>query len=101
MKEGATYDSIATGLKAWGNVLGENGSEAAIYQWCPVYGGGDEDFDFKIISIYPNYTEQGADLERVGTGELWRKRMELVGDQFDCNVSRVYDAKMRRGAKLR
>ena len=101
VKEGASYDSIVEGLTAWANVLGENGSEAAIYQWWPVYGGGDADFDFKIISVYPNYAEQGADLERLGNGELWRKRMELVGDQFECNVSRVYDAKMRRGAKLR
>ena len=101
MKEGATYDSIAAGLKAWGNVLGENGSEAAIYQWWPVYGGGDADFDFKIVSVYQNYAEQGADLERLGNGELWRKRNELVGDQFDCDVSRVYDGKVRRAAQLR
>jgi hypothetical protein len=101
VKEGATYDSVVEGLKGWANVLGESGSKAAIYQWWPVYGGGDEDFDFKIITVYPNYAEQGADLERVGNGELWRKRMELVGDQFDCNVSRVYDGKLRRGAKLR
>ena len=101
VKEGATYDSIATGLKAWGNVIGENGSEAAIYQWCPVYGGGDADFDFKIVSVYQNYAEQGADLERLGNGELWRKRNELVGDQFNCDVSRVYDGKVRRAAQLR
>lgn len=101
VKDGASYDSIVEGLKGWANVLGESGSEAAIYQWWPVYGGGDEDFDFKIISVYPNHAEQGADLERLGNGDLWRKRMELVGDQFDCNVSRVYDGKLRRGAKLR
>ena len=101
VKEGATYDSIATGLKAWGNVIGENGSEAAIYQWCPVYGGGDADFDFKIVSVYQNYAEQGADLERLGNGESWRKRNELVWDQFDCDVSRVYDGKVRRAAQLR
>jgi len=101
VKEGATYDSIVESLKAWAKVLGDNGSKASIYQWWPVYGGGDEDFDFKIVSVYPNYAEQGADLERVGNGELWRKRMELVGGKFECNVSRVYDGKLRRGAKLR
>jgi hypothetical protein len=101
VKEGATYDSIVASLKEWAKVLGDNGSKASIYQWWPVYGGGDEDFDFKIVSVYPNYAEQGADLERVGNGELWRKRMELVGGKFECNVSRVYDGKLRRGAKLR
>lgn len=101
MKEGANYDSMQAGLKAWAEVLSESGSEAAIYQWWPVYGGGDTEFDFKIVTVYSNYAEQGADLERMGNGELWRKRMELVGDQFSCNVSRVYDGKSRRSAKLR
>ena len=101
MKEGASYDSVAEGLTAWSTVLSDNGSEAAIYQWWPVYGGGDVEFDFKLLSVYANYASLGADLERVANGELWRKRMELLGDQIECNVSRVYDGRLRRSAQLR
>jgi len=101
IKEGATYDTVLEGLLAWGKTLGDNGSDAALYQWWPVYGGGDADFDFKILGVYPNYASLGADFERVGNGELWRKRMELVGSQFDCDESRVYDARLRRAAQLR
>lgn len=101
IKEGATYDTIAEGMLAWGQTLGDNGSDAAIYQWWPVYGGGTAEFDFKLLTVYPNYASLGADFERIGNGELWRKRSELVGDQVDCDESRVYDAKMRRAAKIR
>lgn len=102
MKEGATYDSVVEGLTAWAKLLGDNGSKGAMYQWWPTYGGGGEDtFDFKLFGVHSNYASLGADLELVGNGGLWRKRMELVGDQFSCDVSRVYDGKLRRAAKVR
>ena len=67
----------------------------------PVYGGGGETTpDFKLLGVHANHASFGADLERVGNGELWRKRMELVGDQFDYDVSRICDAKLRRTAKV-
>ncbi len=101
IKEGATYDTIAEGLLAWGQTLGDDGSDAAIYQWWPAYGGGDAEFDFKLLSVYPNYASLGADFERITNGELWRKRMELLGEQIDCDESRVYDARLRRAAQIR
>jgi len=102
IEEDATYDTIVAGLSAWAKILGDNGSKAAMYQWWPVYGGGGETgFDFKLLGVHPNHASLGADLERLANGELWRKRMELVGDQFDCDDSRVYDATLRRAAKVR
>ena len=102
MEEGATYDTVVAGLSAWAKTLGDNGSESAMYQWWPAYGGGGEStFDFKLLGIHANHASLGADLELVGNGGLWRKRMELVGEQFDCDVSRVYDAKLRRAAQVR
>jgi hypothetical protein len=102
IEEGATYDTVVAGLSAWAKTLGDSGSESGIYQWWPAYGGGGETtFDFKLLGVHANHASLGADLERVGNGGLWRKRMELVGDQFDCDVSRVYDAKLRRAAEIR
>jgi hypothetical protein len=60
-----------------------------------------ETLDFKLLGVHANYASLGADLERLGNGELWRKRMELLDDQFDCDVSRVYDARLRRAAQIR
>lgn len=102
MKDGATYDTMVAALSAWSTMFGENGSEGGLYQWWPAYGGGGEStFDFKLVGVHANYASLGADLERLSNGELWRKRMELLGDQFDCDVSRVYDAKLRRAAEVR
>jgi len=102
IEEGATYDTVVAGLSAWAKTLGDDGSESGIYQWWPAYGGGGESkFDFKLLGVHANHASLGADLERVANGGLWRKRMELVGDQFDCDVSRVYDAKLRRAAEVR
>jgi len=102
IEEGATYETVVAGLSAWAKTLGDSGSKAALYQWWPVYGGGGESkSDFKLLGVHPNHASLGADLERMGNGELWRKRMEHVGDQFDCDVSRVYDAKLRRAAQVR
>mgnify|MGYP001817225201 FL=1 len=102
IKDGATYETVVAGLSAWAKTLSDNGSDGALYQWWPVYGGGGETaFDFKLLGVHSNHASLGADLERMGNGELWRQRMELVGDQFDCDVSRVYDAKLRRAAKVR
>lgn len=101
IKEGATYDTIAEGMTGWANTLSENGSNAGMYQWWPAYGGGDANFDFKMLGVYPNHASLGADFERVVNGALWRTRMEMLGDQIDCNESRVYDARLRRSAQLR
>jgi hypothetical protein len=102
IKDGATYDTIVAGLSAWATAFGDSGSESGLYQWWPAYGGGGEaTFDFKLVGVHTNYASLGADLERLSNGELWRKRLELLGDQFDCDVSRVYDAKLRRAAEVR
>lgn len=102
MKEGATYDTVVAGLTTWAETFGASGSKSAIYQWWPAYGGGGErEFDFKLLGVHANHASLGADLELLGNGGLWRKRMELFDDQFDCDVSRVYDAKLRRAAQVR
>ena len=101
IQDGATYDTIAEALSAWAEILTENGSEVAIYQWWPVFGSGEMTFDFKLLNFHQDYASLGADLERLANGELWRKRMELLGDQIDCNVLRVYDGTLRRSSQLR
>ena len=52
IEEEATYDTVVAGISAWAKTLGDNGSEGAIYQWWPVYGGGGETtLDFKLLSV--------------------------------------------------
>jgi hypothetical protein len=41
----------------------------------------------------------GKDYDRYGTGGDWMTYSELVGDLVSCDVSRVYNATVRRRSK--
>jgi len=101
INDGKSYAAIGEATRAWADVLTEAGSEAAIYHWFPVYGGGGDSPDFTVLTAYPNFTELGADYERLTNGELFRKSGELFGDLEECDVARVYTATQRRAAVLR
>jgi len=101
LKEGQSYDDVIAATAKWAKVLGDAGSQAAMYHWYPIYGTGENDIDCKIISSYPNLTELGKDYDRMGNGQLFIKRRELLGALQDCDVARVYNAKLRRDAKIR
>jgi hypothetical protein len=101
VEEGKTYDDAIAAVNEWVGILTEAGSTAAMYHWYPVYGTGENDINYKAVTAYPNHTELGKDYDRIGNGGLFVKQNELMRGVVDCDVSRVYDAKMRRGAKIR
>ncbi len=102
ISEGQSYAAIARGTEAWVDVLTKSGSNAAIYHWFPVYGGGGENRpDYQLVTAYENYTELGADFERFTNGELFRQSNALLADLVDCDVTRVYNATSRRAAQIR
>lgn len=101
IEEGRTYAEVVQAQKAWADILTENGSQAAIYHWFPIYGGGGDSMDFLRLTAYPNMTEAGADYERITNGELFRQSNALFSGLLDCDTSRVYNATMRRNAQLR
>lgn len=102
IEDGRNYAEVVQATKQWASILTGAGSQAAIYHWFPIYGGGGDDApDFVRLTGYPNYTEWGADYERITNGELFRQMNDLFGGLVDCDVARVYNAKSRRSAKLR
>jgi len=101
MKDGVRYSQVTAATREWAEILTAAGSTAAIYDQFPVYGGGDEDFDFKRMYAYANHAEMGADFERQGNGQLYMKSGELFRHLIDCDSARVYNAQNRRFVKLR
>ncbi len=101
IEDGANYTSVREATSAWADILAAAGSQAAIYHWFPIYGGGGERPDYITVTAYSNYTELGADYERITNGELFRQSNALFGGLTDCDVSRVYNAETRRSAQLR
>ncbi len=101
INDGKSYTAVSEATRAWADVLTEAGSQAAIYHWFPVYGGGGDSPDFTAVTAYANHTELGADYERITNGQLFRKSNALFSDLMDCDVDRAYNATQRRAAKLR
>ena len=101
LEDGARYADVITATNTWVNILAEAGSPAATYHWFPVFGTGEDDIGWKLVTAYPNYTELGKNYDRMGNGGLYLKEQELFGELVDCDVPRVYDVKNRRSAKIR
>jgi len=101
-EHGKRYSDVSAATGKWADALTEAGSASAIYHWFPIYGGGGEDSpDFVWATSYPDYAALGADYERMGNGQMFMQSSALFADLLDCDVTRVYDAKSRRTAKLR
>ena len=100
-KDGASFESLNSAMDKWSTHLADDGSTAAIWHWYPVYGGGNEEFDFKWLEGFSNFTELGSDFERMGNGGNYKVSGELFGHLLDCDSSRAYLAKNRRAAQLR
>jgi len=99
--DGATFAALGTAMSAWGKHLTDGGSEAGMWNWYPAYGGGGEEFDFKLLQAYENLAMLGADYERYGNGGGFVKRNQLLGHLVSCDSSRAYIAQSRRFVQLR
>lgn len=95
-KDSSKWPDLMSGLDAWSAYQTETGYHEGTWMMFPVYGGGDFDFDFKIVSGWDNHTQNGQDYQRYSEQQDWNKEGELVGDLMDCDVARLYDARVRR-----
>lgn len=100
-REGATFEALGEAMDAWSAYIGERGSQAGIFHWYPVYGGGGENFDFKWLEVHADFETMGGDYEMYGNGRGYEKNNELFASLLSCDASRVYRAKNRRFTQLR
>jgi len=101
MNEGKRYTDVRSAELKWAAHLTSSGSAAGLFHWFPVFGGGDADFDYKVVHAYANFTELGADWERVANGGGRAVSRDIFRDVDDCDDARVYVAESRRSAQLR
>lgn len=91
--DGKTFgDDVAPAIAAWADFRTGHGSTAGYWVLFPVYGGGGEEYDFKLVAGYGNYEEQGADWDNYDP----QIANELFSGVLDCDSSRVYNATNRR-----
>lgn len=100
-EDGATFEQLGVAMGACSKHLTDKGSEAGIFHWYPVYGGGAEKFDFKWIEAHSNFEAMGVDFDDYGTGCGFETRGELLRPLINCDAARVYRGKSRRFTQLR
>lgn len=95
MEEGKKFDEYLAAAKEWDTYAAENGIHESAWVWWPVWGESNNDYDFKSVVAMPDHTTAGANWQAYSEGHF-RKSNELFRDLLDCDVSRLYDAKVVR-----
>ena len=101
LNEGNRYSDIKKAEMQWAKYLTSNGSSAGYWHWFPAYGGGNSEFDYKVVFAYNNFTELGADFEHGANGGGREAGQENFADIDDCDDARIYLATSLRTAQLR
>lgn len=90
VNEGVDWDEMFGGMVDFGDYSAERGYKNGTWVMFPMYGGGKEEFDFKVVNSWRTMADAGAAFDMYGTGGDWRKSMEMSGGDMMCDSSRVY-----------
>ena len=101
LNEGNRYEDIQAAELEWARHMTSSGSTAATYHWAPIYGGGNADYDYKVVTAYSSFAELGADWERFANGGGREASTGIFGDIDDCDDARVYAVQSVRTAQIR
>jgi hypothetical protein len=101
MNEGVEYETVRAAELKWAEYGEENDSKAGTWHWYPNYGGGDSDYDYKVVSAYEDFGAFGSDWEQFANGGGREASMGIFDDVDECDDARVYLATSVRAAQLR
>ena len=101
LNEGKRYSDIKSAEIKWAEYLTGNGSTAGYWHWSPTFGGGDSEFDYKVVFSYTDFAALGADYEHGANGGGREASQGIFDDIDDCDDARVYIATSVRNAQLR
>ena len=101
LNEGHRYVDIKHAELKWVDYLTKSGSKAAYYHWMPMFGGGDAEFDYKVVFAYPDFQAIGSDVERFANQGGREESREVFGDIDECDDARVYITRNIRSGKIR
>lgn len=101
LNEGSRYSDIKGAELKWAEHITANGDTSGYWHWFPTFGGGDSEFDYKVVSAFTNYAELGSAMEYFANGGGRAVSMGTFDDIDECDDPRVYDARSVRSAQLR
>ncbi|MDH3746679.1 MAG: hypothetical protein OER97_00620 [Gammaproteobacteria bacterium] len=94
--DGKAFPEVLEASNAWAEYQVEAGYEGGSWMLFPVFGGGGAEFDFKMVESFENYTVLGQFYDLYGNGGGYQKHGELIGELYECDDARVYNATIRR-----
>ena len=101
LNEGHRYVDIKAAELKWVDYLAKSKSKAAYYHWMPMFGGGDAEFDYKVVFAYPDFEEVGSNVELFANEGGRDASREIFGNIDDCDDARVYLTRSIRSGKIR
>ena len=90
---GVSNGQAVNGIRRYADYLEENGQSLGVHVWFPAHGGGEADFDFKLLYVYGG---PGA------WGDAWQWRVNNMAVQarrnymdgvVSCDESRLYSTR--------
>lgn len=88
--EGKTIQDAAAANRAWAAHLDSIGSKAGMWVFFPGAGQNNPEWDYKLVSSYPDFVAYGADWEAYTNGQGWAKAQQIYGGTVSCDSQRVY-----------
>lgn len=67
-----------------------NGMTIPTIAWFPVFGGGDAEFDFKLLNVYPNATAVGNWFQWAVDTASYQVSADMMEGLVSCDESRMY-----------
>ena len=97
LKNDDGWDEFFASMKKLTAYMTEQEYRNGMWLMWPVFGGGGEStFDFKAVTAYDNYTDFGKSYQHRANGGGRQAMREIMGDQLDCDTSRVYNTRVAR-----
>ena len=90
ISDGQEGGDMLGALEAYGQFRSDNGSPGGTYAWFPAYGGGDAEYDFKLVNGHANAEAFGNHFQWFGENQAYLKMAELTGHLVSCDEARVY-----------
>ncbi len=101
LNDGHRYSDVQAAELKWMDHLKNTGSKAAYYHWMPMFGGGEAEFDYKVVLSYPDFEAVGASFDMFANEGGRDVSTEIFGNIDDCDDARVYVTNSIRSAKIR
>lgn len=92
-EDGVSNGQAVNGIRRYGDYLEENGQSVGMHVWFPVHGGGDADFDFKLLYVYGGPEAWGDAWQWRVNNRANQARRDYMDGVVSCDESRLYSTR--------